>query len=257
MENKDMKRIPQATLVLANHRPETFQPHSFDVRHDAVILEEPPDPNFSSMLNGSLSIDAYLEEQEMEYPEFSRQMAKRLQEYHREGIRLYQVEPFIEHLLSIHERFAEGESPSDIPADSCCNRSTGRSGATAALIQFYDTSLDGSFEETLEAVQRFAHPTPGDSLCEIVCGQQPWSVSSFQPAAPISKPARFTTLSGGNCVGACRIGYPLKVNFLMADAVRELGYSRHLYGPGDLLTLLYRFHPKGRFRCESLLAARR
>ena len=51
-------------------------------------------------------------------------------------------------------------------------------------------------------------------------------------------------------------GYPLRVNFLMADAVRSMGYRSHLYGPGDLLTLHYRFHPRRRFRAEDLLAAR-
>jgi hypothetical protein len=51
-------------------------------------------------------------------------------------------------------------------------------------------------------------------------------------------------------------GFPLRVHFLMTAAVRKLGYRRHLFGPGDLLTLYYRFHPRGRFQAEDLLAAR-
>ena len=51
-------------------------------------------------------------------------------------------------------------------------------------------------------------------------------------------------------------GYPLRVHFLMAGAVRSMGYRGHLYGPGDLLTLHYRFHPQRRFQEEDLLAAR-
>ena len=46
------------------------------------------------------------------------------------------------------------------------------------------------------------------------------------------------------------------VHFLMADVVRELGCRRHLFGPGDLLTLYYRFHPRGRLHAEDLFAAR-
>lgn len=42
-----------------------------------------------------------------------------------------------------------------------------------------------------------------------------------------------------------RAGYPLKVHFPMAEVVRSMGGRAHLYGPGDLLTLLYRFHPRG------------
>jgi hypothetical protein len=37
--------------------------------------------------------------------------------------------------------------------------------------------------------------------------------------------------------------YPLKMTFLMADVVRGMGGPGHLYGPGDVLTLLYLFHP--------------
>jgi hypothetical protein len=35
-----------------------------------------------------------------------------------------------------------------------------------------------------------------------------------------------------------------------------MGYRSHLYGPGDLLTLHYRFHPGRKFKEEDLLAAR-
>jgi hypothetical protein len=42
----------------------------------------------------------------------------------------------------------------------------------------------------------------------------------------------------------------------MAEAVREMGYRGHLYGPGDLLTLLYLFHPNRNSREEDLFAAR-
>jgi hypothetical protein len=42
----------------------------------------------------------------------------------------------------------------------------------------------------------------------------------------------------------------------MTAVVHQLGYRRHLYGPGDLLTLYYRFHPQGRMPTEDLLAAR-
>ena len=53
-----------------------------------------------------------------------------------------------------------------------------------------------------------------------------------------------------------RLLYPLGVKFLMSGVVRHWGYRRHLFGPGDLLTLYFRFHPQGRFLAEDLLAAR-
>ena len=113
----------RATLVLANHRPETIPAaQRLMVRHDAVILEEPPEPQFLSMLNGQVPIDTYLENQDLEYPEFSRRMAGVLRECHRAGTRLYQIEPFIDHLLAIHERFANGDGPSDLPTGTAMHR---------------------------------------------------------------------------------------------------------------------------------------
>jgi hypothetical protein len=41
--------------VLANHRPETIPAAKrLMVRHDTVFLEEPPEPQFLSMLNGQV-----------------------------------------------------------------------------------------------------------------------------------------------------------------------------------------------------------
>jgi len=73
--------------------------------HDTIILEEPFDKRFDPMLDGKVSIDAYLEDQELEYPEFSRRMARVLRERRQAGTRLVQVEPFIELLLSIHDHY--------------------------------------------------------------------------------------------------------------------------------------------------------
>lgn len=102
----------QATLVLANHRPESISAaQRLMASHDAVILEEPGDPRFLPMLSGQVAIDTYLEAQDVEYPEFSRRMAIVLRERHRAGTRLYQIEPFVDHLLAIHERFASGDGP--------------------------------------------------------------------------------------------------------------------------------------------------
>lgn len=52
------------------------------------------------------------------------------------------------------------------------------------------------------------------------------------------------------------VHYPLNIKFLMADAVHEMGYRGHLYGPGDLLTLLYLFQPNRNYREDDKLAAR-
>jgi hypothetical protein len=64
-----------ATLVLANHRPENILlACRLMTAHDTILLEEPPDKRFEPMLDEKFAIDDYLEDQELEYPEFRRQM---------------------------------------------------------------------------------------------------------------------------------------------------------------------------------------
>jgi hypothetical protein len=248
----------RATLVLANHRPETIPAaQRLMARHDAVILEEPPDPQFLPMLNGQVPIDAYLETQDLEYPEFSRRMAEVLRERHRVGTRLYQIEPFIDHLLAIHERFADGDGPSDLPAGTALHRVyLAEREATAALIDFYRVSTSGPLAATIEAVKRFARSDAhrfalrdrmrASAMADVIPANGHTYIEAGQIHFPLWHELRRRLPAG----------YPLRVHFLMADAVRSMGYRGHLYGPGDLLTLHYRFHPQRRFQEADLLAAR-
>ncbi len=246
------------TLVLANHRPETIPlARQLMATHDTIFLEEPPNKRFAHMLDGKISIDAYLEDQALEYPEFSRQMAMVLRECHHAGTRLVQVEPFIGLLLSIHDRFANGARPQDLPEGTDIYRVyQAERLATKALIDFYHASGQDHFEDTINAVKRFAR-----------ADAQRFALRDRMRARAM---AALLKQSGKSYIEAGQIHYPLwcelrrrlpadlpiRVHFLMSRAVRELGYRSHLYGPGDLLTLYFRFHPQGRYPVEDLLAAR-
>ena len=76
-------------------------------RHETLVLEEPSAPGFPGMLNGRLSVDDYLLEIDSEFPRFDRLMCGLLMEFHGMGRRIIQVEPYLERLIEIHERFAE------------------------------------------------------------------------------------------------------------------------------------------------------
>jgi hypothetical protein len=226
-------------------------------RHDAVILEEPPDPSFVSMLSRRLGIDDYLETLDLEYPEFGRLMCSALRELHHDGKRLYQIDPFMEILIQIHDGFADGGSPSDLAPGSDIHRVyLVEREATAALIGFYSTSVQGTFKDTVAAVKRFSR-----------ADARRLALRDRMRADAISG----VMAEGGNFyIEAGPIHYPLwrelkerlppeatlAVKFLMADTVRDMGLRGHLYGPGDLLTLLHRFHPHRSSLREDLLAAR-
>jgi hypothetical protein len=128
--------------------------------------------------------------------------------------------------------------------------------ATAALIDFYDISVQGAFGETLDAVKRFAR-----------ADARRFALRDRMRASAI---APLLDEGGSVYIEAGQIhfplfrelkrrlpdGYPLSVRFLMADVVKGMGRRRHLYGPGDRLTLLCRFHPERGFAEEDLLAGR-
>ncbi|MCJ8501553.1 hypothetical protein [Desulfatitalea alkaliphila] len=247
-----------ATLVLANHRPEIIPlARQLMAVHDTILLEEPPEKCFDPMLDGKISIDTYLEDQDLEYPEFSHKMARVLRERHRAGSRLVQIEPFIEVLLSIHDRFANGEGPQDLPAGTEMYRVyRAEHLATKALIDFYRASGRDDFDATLDAVKRFAKADAqrfalrdqmrAEAMVALVQNSGKVYIEAGQIHYPLWLELKRRLPAG----------FPLQVHFLMTAVVRRLGYHRHLFGPGDLLTLYYRFHPRDRFDNEDLFAAR-
>ena len=125
--------------------------------YEAVFLEEPPAEGFEEMLAGTLSVDDYLWPMDVEYPLFSRAMCQRLRELKAEGKQIFQVEPFLAALLDIHDFFAEGGTPQDLPRDSLLYPVyLAERRATGALLSYYRTVMTGSFEESLGCIKQFA-----------------------------------------------------------------------------------------------------
>lgn len=246
------------TIAFSNHRPETVA-ISEDLmgRHDAVFLEEPPDPEFIPMLRGDVSIDDYLLLSDTEYPGFSRRMCHLLRRLHSGGTAIVQVEPFIEVLLGIHERFAAGGRPSDLlPQTVEFSVYQAERKATAALIEFYQVSRDGDFDDLLPALQRFAECDARRFLL------RDRMRSEALAARVIHYPHSYVEAGQIHAVlpGMLRTRLPrrtaVKSRFLMDPIARSFGGAGHLYGPGDVLTLLLMFDPNRRHPIADLLSAR-
>ena len=245
------------------HRPEMI-PKTAELMgaHDVIFLEEPPDAGFSEMLAGNLSIKDYLMPQDLEYPDFSRQMAALEKELHRAGKKLIQVEPFYEVLLSIHDTFANGGNPDDLKPETLpfyvfmAERQ-----ATGALLNFYQTAAAGSFDAVIQAVREFSKADARRFRLR----------DSLRAQEIARQAARFTSVY----VEAGTIHFFLfrELHRLLSDRYRvrpvyldrlvlsETGHGPHLYSPvyssGDLLTLFYILHPgRTRKKMEDLLAAR-
>ena len=227
-------------------------------RHDVIYLEEPPANGLQEMLQGDLSIDDYLLPTEVEYPEFSRHMCLLLRDLYQKGKKIIQVEPFLEHLLTIHTFFSQGHRPKELQPDSVHHRVyQAERDATKALLDYYQIVMNGSFKAAIQAIIRFAR----------------FDAARFQLRDSLRAKALAAALNKGSSAfietGVIHLALyhllkkrlpeslQLKPVFLARKALKILGVKGHLFGPGDQLTLTYIFHPKthGTFR-EELLAAR-
>jgi len=255
MTNKKNRVI---TVALANHRPETVQPAAeLMSKHDAIFLEESSSRELEQMLTGDISVNDYLQNIDTEYPEFRRQMALQLRKLHAAGKAIMASEPFLEHLLAIHEFFIEGGTPADLRPDTDRFRVyEAEHKATEALLDFYRAAIEASFDETVSAVKRFARQDAGrfvlrdEMRAEALAKLAPEYECSYVEAGQM----HYYLWHRLNLL----VGYKIAVkpNFLMAPVVRNFDSERHLYGPGDILTLLYIFHPSFQGPLEDLLAAR-
>jgi hypothetical protein len=226
-------------------------------RHQIIILEEPPVPEFLGMLDGRLSIDAYMMTFDSGFPEFERLMCVLLRELHHEGRRVIQIEPYLETLLEIHEILSDGKTPQEIMSDPRLERVyKAEKRATGALLTYYAHSLKAPFDEVVQAVKAFAQADADRLLL-----RERLRAHAIKP---------LTAHEVDIYVEAGYIHYPLyhylrkalgrtlriRVVYLLAPVVRRLGGRRRNMGPGDILTLHYALHGGVSEPTADLLAAR-
>ena len=247
------------TLGLSLHRPEMVPVMArWMQRHDVILLEEPPDRSFKQMLKGALRVDDYVMTLDHEYPDFTRRMCRLMRKLNATDKSIFQVEPYLECLLMIHQFFADGHRPDELAKNTLQFQVYMREReVTAALIAYYRTAMNGSFEQTIDAVKRFAKSDAArfrlrDSL-------------RAQALAPQVEQYRSAYIESGvmhyqlGCLLRNQLSQPkrLKIVFLADELLKQSQHHRHLYGPGDLLTLHYIFQPAlDQPHRETVLAAR-
>ena len=246
------------TLAFSSHRPESlpFMEDSLP-GHDTVVLEEPPRREFQAMLRGRMSIEDYLLESDTEYPEFARRSCLLARRLAAEGRAVLQVEPFLQVLTGIHERFAQGGDAGEFePGSDRFRVYRAERLATAALLHYYERVMKGSFEEVVEAVKTFARADA--SRGRLRDAMRAEALAKLDPAW-----GRVYVETGyihyalwGELFRRVKPSRTVKPLFLMDAVARQATGKRQVWGPGDILTLLYVFHPGFRGKRADLLAAR-
>jgi hypothetical protein len=226
-------------------------------RHQIIVLEEPHSPNFTAMLQGTISDEEYVMELDSGFPEFARQMCTLLREQYEKNRRIVQVEPYLEKLLQIHELFASGKTVAEVvqnPGLSKVYEAEKR--ATGALISYYAISTGDSFSAVVEAVKEFASADAyrltlrermrAKSIALLYEPGQAMYVEAGYIHYPIYRYLR------GELGGKPNV----KVAYLLAPVIKKLKGKRRNMGPGDILTLHYALHNELEEDLANLLAAR-
>ena len=226
-------------------------------RHQVIVLEEAPLPEFQEMLEGRLPTDEYVMGLDSAFPEFQRRMCELLKDLYRGGKKVLQIEPYIERLLQIHERLADGETPRDVVRDPSLRVVyEAEKEATGALLHYYKQSLTAPFEDVIEAVKAFAQADAARlTLRERL---------RAEAVKPLAREEADVYVEAGYIHYPLYIylrrtlgpGAGLRVVYLLASVVRGLQGRRRNMGPGDILTLHYALHGGLSKERADLLAAR-
>jgi hypothetical protein len=223
---------------------------------DAVFLEEPEHPGFRDMLAGRLDPEEYILEGDYEYPAFARGLCKVLKELHAAGTALIQLDPYMDVLVGIHERFAGGGSPADIREGYELQVYRKERRWFAALLDFYRLSMTGKFDQVVRSVKEFARVDAArgrlrDSMrAESLLQNITPFADAYVEAGYIHQylPYRLKRLLPSDRV--------MERLWLMAPVTLPATGKSRIMGPGDVLTVAMTFKPDFNGPAADLLAAR-
>ncbi len=228
------------TLALSSHRPEVL-PLAADLmaRHDQIVVEEPPTPEFEHMLTGAITLEDYLLSVDFEYPDFVRASARVLQALHARGRRIWACEPFTARLIRIHEHLADGGRPAELESDARLGPVyAAERRATRHLLAFYEAAAGADFDQLLAAVCRFAE---ADAARFVLRDQ----LRAHALANRLDGCRERVYVEAGymhlRLLRELRRRLPsaavIRPRYLLQDVYRAGGHRGHYYGPGDRLTL--------------------
>jgi hypothetical protein len=212
---------------------------------DAVVLEEPHTPGFQEMLQKELAIDEYLMLSDFGFPDYALRSCQMMQRLFAEGIVLYQIDPFMDELVRIHEFFASGGSPKEIIDQTVtmdvylCERHW-----TQKLILFYKDSCKTDFDLLVSAVKEFAKAdAKKGNMRNRMRAEEIVQLFSLHDSIYIEA-GYIHFILFQELLHRKTNGVSIKPVYPMAEVTRALTGRKQILAPGDQLTFLYTFHPE-------------
>ena len=247
------------TIGFSSHRPETLPlAERVMARHDHIVIEEPPTPEFSRMLAGTLPVDDYVLTADYEFPAFATAACRMLQRLQNDGKRIYPCEPFMARLIRIHELFGDGRRPSELTHDKqLWPVYRAEREATRRLLTFYSAAADGDFDPMVAAACAFAAADAARFLLRDRLRAESLARLIADRGGRVYVEAGYLHL---RLLRELRRQLPptssIRPLYLLGDIYRAAGHRSHLYNPGDLLTLMLIFDRPPAIERQHLLAAR-
>ncbi len=246
------------TIGLTPHRLE-FLPAmtALMAQHKSIVLEEPPHEGLNSFLKGRVSIEEILEDLEAGFPEYTKAAYRHLKVFHDQGLRICQVEPYLEGVFVIHKLIEEeGCSPQDISRlPFLAEVYKYEHQATGALLDFY-AAMGAPFEEVLSKLKAFAQADAQRlDFRDQLRARAIRKLLSHLPM-PIFIEAGYIHLRLIYYLARNKGAWRLCVRNLLLEATRAHGLSSFWPSPGDGLTSYYLLGKRHRHVSEDLLAAR-
>jgi hypothetical protein len=249
---------PQLTVALSSHRVEILD-HCEQLLddHDLVLLEEPADELFASMLNGELAIEEYVEELAPAFPLFARASCALWRRVHARGTPIVQLDPYQHELSQIHDFFDSGGKPDGIPSGTLRRTVYEAERAwSSVLMSWYEAASQPSFDELVAATLLFAR-------ADATRGRLRDNLRAEAVVAATNGAHRVYVEAGylhHRLWLELRRRWPrprdVRAVWLLEPVVRARVGRRQLLSPGDLLTLGYTFRPEKAPPRARLLAAR-
>ncbi len=242
-------------IGFSHHRLEVI-PHlkAYLEKSDFIILEEPPLEDFEKFLRGEKELENFLKEEELGFPEYTKELWKYLRNLHLKGKRIFQIEPYLYALKKLYEEMECNEKKEYEERFQRIyeieNKCTGK------LLEFYESTLKDDFETVIHKVIEFSREDAerfkfrDEMRAEAILKNLPERGVIYIEAGTshlhLLKMLAKNLKSQGN----------LKAVFPLGEVCKRLTGKNWVYPPGELLTLKYILGHKMDGEEERLLSAK-
>lgn len=147
----------EVKVVFLAHRVEFLDLLKKEIEgYDVLILEEPNDLYLKKFLEGHMSLEEYVIYSDTNFPRYTFHQARLLKNLYEEGLKIMQVEPYLEIIEKIHMSIKAGKFKEYTSDPEIKNVLEIEREAVGKLIEYQEELMKGEFDQIVEKVMQFA-----------------------------------------------------------------------------------------------------